>query len=51
MGEFLDERHAQEEIHLATLNKALPKLQRQDLFLSAQDIIGFEALEELSKKL
>ena len=32
-GEFLKERQEQEEIHLATLAKALTSLPRQDIFL------------------
>lgn len=48
MGEFMEERRAQEELHLATLAKALPNLARQDLYLTTQDIVGIEALEQLA---
>lgn len=50
MGEFLEERRAQEEAHLAVLSKALPKIERQDLFLLAQDIVGLDALAQLAAK-
>ena len=48
MGEFLEERRVQEELHLATLTKALPDLTRQDLYLTTQDIVGIQALEKLA---
>ena len=44
-GEFLAERRAQEEIHLATLDEGLPLLPRLDLPLIARDVVGREALE------
>jgi len=50
-GEFLDERRAQEEIHLQTLADALPDVTRQDLHLLAHDIVGLTAVEELSTRL
>lgn len=50
MGAFLEERRVQEELHLTTLAKALPNLARQDLYLTAQDIIGIKALEQLAEK-
>ena len=50
-GDFLEERHAQEQAHLVTLNKALPGIPRQDLFLLAQDIVGIPALESLARRL
>jgi arsenite/tail-anchored protein-transporting ATPase len=50
-GEFLEVRHGQEEAHLATLDKALPGIPRQDLYLLAQDIVGITALESLAKRL
>ena len=50
-GEFLDERRAQEEIHLQTLADALPGVTRQDLHLLAHDIVGLTAVEELSTRL
>ena len=50
MGEFLDERRAQEEVHLRKLDKALPNIPRQDLYLVAQDIVGIAALEQLAEK-
>ena len=48
MGEFMDERRVQEELHLATLDKAFPDLARQDLDLTTQDIVGIQALEQLA---
>jgi len=48
MGEFMDERRAQEELHLAMLDKAFPDLARQDLYLTTQDIVGIPALEQLA---
>jgi arsenite-transporting ATPase len=48
MGEFMEQRRAQEELHLATLTKALPGLARQDLYLTTQDIVGIQALEQLA---
>lgn len=50
-GSFLAERKVQEEIHLATLAKALPKLPRQDLALVAHDILGLDALEQFSEQI
>ncbi|MFU8896439.1 MAG: ArsA family ATPase [Gammaproteobacteria bacterium] len=44
-GEFLAERRAQEELHLATLREGLPALPRIDLPLIARDVVGREALE------
>ncbi len=48
---FIQERRQQEEAHMATLIKALPKIPRQDLLLVAQDIVGVAALERFSKAL
>ncbi|GAB1264970.1 ArsA family ATPase [Aurantivibrio infirmus] len=48
---FFAERKKQEEIHLATLNDALPNLAKQDITLVAQDVVGLEALQEFSEKL
>lgn len=50
-GEFLEERHTQEESHLCTLSKALPKIPRQDIFLLAQDIVGVDALQNMVEKI
>jgi len=50
-GEFMAERHAQEERHLQSLDEALPDIPRQDIFLAAQDIVGLAALEDLSQRL
>jgi arsenite/tail-anchored protein-transporting ATPase len=44
-GEFLAERRAQEELHLATLAEGLPALPRVDLPLIARDVVGGEAIE------
>lgn len=45
---FLDERHRQEELHLATLAQALSGIPRQDLQLAAQDVVGLKALESFA---
>lgn len=50
-GEFLAERRAQEELHLATLIQALPTLPRLDLPLVARDVVGRDALEAFAKRL
>jgi len=51
LGDFLTERRAQEEVHLATLHEALPQLTRQDIFLNAHDVVGLPALERLAADL
>jgi arsenite-transporting ATPase len=48
-GSFLAERRAQEEVHLATLVEALPHLPRQDLPLSAHDVLGLDGLERFAE--
>ncbi len=48
-GEFLHERHTQEEIHLQTLEQALPDIKRQDIFLQSQDVVGISAVESLAQ--
>jgi arsenite-transporting ATPase len=50
-GEFLAERRVQEEVHLATLTKALPKIPRQDILLMAQDVVGLDALNGLVERI
>lgn len=50
-GEFLAERHAQEELHLATLAAALPALPRLDLPLVARDVVGSDALAAFAAEL
>jgi arsenite-transporting ATPase len=50
-GAFLEERRAQEEAHMTTLTKALPKIPRQDLFLLAQDIVGVDALQAMAERI
>lgn len=50
-GEFLAERRAQEELHLATLAEALPALPRVDLPLIARDVVGREAIEAFAELL
>jgi len=50
-GDFLKERRAQEEVHLATLREALPDLPRQDLTLVAHDVVGLEALQRFAEGL
>ncbi len=51
MGEFLDNRHQQEEQHLEVLDKKLSKLPRQDLYLQPQDVLGLEGLEKFALSL
>lgn len=48
LGDFLTERRIQEEIHLATLTEALPRLPRKDLTLVAHDVVGLSALERFA---
>jgi len=48
MGEFLDERHQQEEQHLELLDQHLGSIRRQDLYLQNKDILGLEGLEALA---
>ncbi|TCD19479.1 ArsA family ATPase [Pseudomonas sp. IC_126] len=50
-GAFLAERHAQEQRHLDTLQRALPNLPLQQLPLLAEDVVGETALEAFGKKL
>ena len=50
-GEFLEERRAQQEIHLKTLDEALPGVSSQHLNLVAQDVTGLNALREFSEQL
>ncbi len=47
-GEFLEERRAQQQIHLQTLAEALPDIPREQLDLVAKDIVGPAALKEFS---
>lgn len=51
MGDFIAERRRQEEVHLATLSKALPTIARQDIELVAHDVLGLAALEKFSERL
>ncbi len=50
-GEFLEERRAQQEIHLQALGKALPEIPCKHLDLVAKDIAGVASLKEFSKNL
>jgi arsenite/tail-anchored protein-transporting ATPase len=50
-GEFLAERRAQEELHLATLAEALPALPRLDLPLVSRDVVGAAAIEAFANLL
>jgi arsenite/tail-anchored protein-transporting ATPase len=50
-GEFLAERRAQEELHLATLAQGLPSLPRIDLPLEPRDVVGPEALQAFAAAL
>ncbi len=51
MGDFLEERHQQEELHLKILDEQLPDVPRQDLYLQSRDVLGLEGLESLSLSL
>ena len=51
MGDFLDERHRQEEQHLALLQENLGQIERQDIFLQSRDVLGLAGLESLAKAL
>lgn len=48
MGEFLDNRHHQEEQHLKLLDEKLPGISRQDIFLQSSDVLGVAGLEALA---
>ena len=50
-GSFLEERRSQEEAHITTLSKALPKIPRQDISLLAKDIVGLDALNGLVERI
>ncbi len=50
-GEFLEERRGQEGVHLAALEKALPKVPRQHLGLAAKDVTGLGALKDFAERL
>jgi arsenite/tail-anchored protein-transporting ATPase len=50
-GEFLAERRAQEELHLATLDEGLPALPRIDLPLISRDVVGAAAIEAFAQLL
>lgn len=47
-GEFLEERRAQQEVHLKSLDSALPDIPCQHLDLVAKDVAGLAALKEFS---
>ncbi len=51
MGEFLDNRHQQEERHLQVLQEKLPELNRHDLYLQASDVLGLAGLEAFARSL
>ena len=51
MGEFLDQRHQQEEQHLQYLEQHLGSIKRQDIYLQSKDVLGLEGLEALSRSL
>ena len=51
MGEFLDQRHQQEEQHLQYLDQHLGSIGRQDLYLQSKDVLGLEGLEFLARSL
>jgi arsenite/tail-anchored protein-transporting ATPase len=50
-GEFIIERRRQEEVHMATLIKALPNIPRQDIALVAHDVVGLNALALFAENL
>ncbi len=47
---FLAERKAQEEIHLQDLNSQLGHIERQDLTLSAHDVLGVDDLRAFARQ-
>lgn len=51
MGDFLEERHKQEEHHLQLLQNKLPDVPRQDLYLQSRDVQGLQGLEQLTRSL
>ena len=51
VSDFLEERRAQEDKHLAVLSEALPEIPRQDLVLVAHDVVGLATLEEFASSL
>ena len=50
-GKFLRERQEQEEMHLATLNKALPLIPKQDIYLRANDVVGLDAIDSMARRI
>lgn len=50
-GEFLARRHAQEEVHLATVREALPHVPLVELPLLAEDIVGEAALARFADEI
>jgi len=46
---FMSERRKHEELQLHTLQKAVPKVLRQDLELFAHDVVGLNLLQQFSK--
>lgn len=50
-GEFLEARRTQEDRHLATLAAELTAVDRQELVLAGQDVVGLAALEQFADSL
>lgn len=50
-GEFLEERRAQEEAHLATVRESLPRVPLIELPLLSGDIVGLEGLEKFATQI
>ncbi|MDO5734891.1 MAG: ArsA family ATPase [Propionibacteriaceae bacterium] len=50
-GDFLAERRRQEDVHLATIHKALPNVPLIELPLLSGDIVGEDALEKFGARI
>jgi arsenite-transporting ATPase len=50
-GDFLAERRAQEDVHLATVRKALPKVPLIELPLLPADVVGLRGLEQFAEQI
>jgi arsenite-transporting ATPase len=50
-GDFLAQRREQEEVYLAQLGAALPRIPKFEIPLSASDIVGVDALEQFAEGL
>ena len=51
VGDFLEERRAQEDVHLATVEGALPRVPLIELPLLSGDIVGLRGLEKFATQI